>query len=81
MTNHLQNLKARDTINNSIQYAKPNSYWLVSFNKSWGKYLDTPDSSKNEYYQLALTDNKFGLTYGWYEDASDWKTFNQFFVR
>jgi phosphatidylserine decarboxylase precursor len=43
--------------------------------------LDTPDSWKNEYYQLALTDNKFGLTNDWYEDASNWKTFNQFFAR
>jgi len=30
---------------------------------------------------LALTDNKFGLSAGWYEDPSHWKSFNQFFSR
>ncbi|MDO9511057.1 MAG: phosphatidylserine decarboxylase [Bacteroidales bacterium] len=44
-------------------------------------YLDTPNSWKEEYYQLALTDNRFGLSNDWYEDPSNWKTFNQFFSR
>jgi phosphatidylserine decarboxylase precursor len=77
----LAELEGLGYYNNSLQYVKPYSDWLISFNKSWGKYLDTPDSWKNEYYQLALTDNKFGLTNDWYEDASNWKTFNQFFAR
>jgi phosphatidylserine decarboxylase precursor len=64
-----------------LQYVKPYSDWLVSFIKAWGLYLDKPESWKNEYYQLALTDNKFGLSAGWYEDPSHWKSFNQFFAR
>ena len=67
--------------NNSLQYVKPYSDWLVSFIKAWGLYLDTPESWKDEYYQFALTDNKFGLSAGWYEDPSKWKSFNQFFSR
>lgn len=77
----LAELEGQGLYNNSLQYIKPYSDWLVSFNKAWGLYLDTPDSWKDEYYQLALTDNKFGLSAGWYEDPSNWKSFNQFFAR
>ena len=77
----LTELEGLGLYNNSLQYVQPYSDWLVSFNKAWGLYLDTPESWKDEYYQLALTDNKFGLSAGWYEDPSQWKTFNQFFAR
>jgi phosphatidylserine decarboxylase len=77
----LTELEGLGLYNNSLQYIKPYSDWLVRFNKAWGLFLDTPDSWKNEYYQLALTDNKFGLSAGWYEDPSNWKSFNQFFSR
>ncbi len=77
----LAELEGQNLYNNSLQYIKPYSDWLVSFNKAWGLYLDTPDSWNNEYYQLALTDNKFGLSEGWYESPSNWKSFNQFFTR
>jgi phosphatidylserine decarboxylase precursor len=77
----LTELDGQGLYNNSLQYIKPYSDWLVSFNKAWGLYLDKPESWKNEYYQLALTDNKFGLSAGWYEDPSHWKSFNQFFSR
>jgi phosphatidylserine decarboxylase len=77
----LTELEGQGLYNNSLQYVAPYSDWLVSFNKAWGLYLDTPESWKDEYYQLALTDNKFGLSAGWYEDPSKWKTFNQFFAR
>lgn len=77
----LPELEGKGLYNNSLQYIKPYSDWLVSFNKAWGLYLDTPASWKEEYYQFALTDNKFGLSAGWYEDPSNWKTFNQFFAR
>jgi hypothetical protein len=30
---------------------------------------------------MALNDPAFGLQNGWYEDPSNWKTFNQFFAR
>ena len=77
----LTELEGQGLYNNSLQYVAPYKDWLVSFNKAWGLYLDTPESWKNEYYQMALTDNKFGLSAGWYEDPSNWKTFNQFFAR
>jgi phosphatidylserine decarboxylase len=77
----LAELEGQGLYNNSLQYVAPYRDWLVSFNKAWGLYLDTPESWKDEYYQLALTDNKFGLSAGWYEDPSKWKTFNQFFAR
>jgi len=77
----LEELEGQNLYNNSLQYIKPYSDWLVSFNKAWGLFLDTPESWNNEYYQLALTDNKFGLSEGWYESPSNWKSFNQFFTR
>jgi phosphatidylserine decarboxylase len=77
----LAELEGEGFYNNSLQYVTPYSDWLVSFNKAWGLYLDTPESWKEEYYQLALTDNKFGLSAGWYEDPSNWNSFNQFFAR
>jgi len=77
----LTELDGQGLYNSSLQYVKPYSDWLVSFNKAWGLYLDKPESWKNEYYQLALTDNRFGLSDGWYEDPTRWKSFNQFFSR
>ena len=77
----LTELEGQGLYNNSLQYIKPYSDWLVSFNKAWGLYLDTPNSWNDAYYQLARTDDKFGLSAGWYEDPSNWKSFNQFFSR
>ncbi len=77
----LSELEGKGYFNNSLQYAEPFAFWLTSFNKSWGNYLDTEASWNEEYYQTAVNDEKFGLKNGWYEDPSNWKTFNQFFVR
>jgi len=77
----LTELEGLGLYHNSLQYVAPYNDWLVSFIKEWGLYLNTPASWKDEYYQMALTDNKFGLSAGWYEDPSNWKTFNQFFAR
>ena len=77
----LPELEGLGYYNNSLQYVPPYSDWLVSFNKAWGLYLATPGSWKDEYYQLAMTDNKFGLSAGWYEDPSNWTSFNRFFSR
>ena len=77
----LTELEGLGLYHNTLQYVAPYNDWLVSFIKAWGLYLDTPASWKNEYYQLAMTDSKFGLEAGWYEDPSNWKTFNQFFAR
>ncbi|MGE5362913.1 MAG: phosphatidylserine decarboxylase [Bacteroidota bacterium] len=77
----LKELEGQGFYNNSLQYVKPYSDWLVSFVKAWGLYLDSPESWNDEYYKLAMTDSKFGLSAGWYEDPSNWKSFNQFFAR
>ena len=77
----LTELEGKGYFNNSLQYAEPFASWVTSFSISWGKYLDTEDSWNEEYYQMALNDLAFGLQNGWYEDPSNWKTFNQFFAR
>jgi phosphatidylserine decarboxylase len=74
-------LEGKDYYKNTLQYADPMASWLITFSKSWGSYLDTEDSWNAEYYQMALNDQAFGLQNGWYEDGSNWKTFNQFFAR
>jgi phosphatidylserine decarboxylase len=77
----LTELEGKGYFNNSLQYAEPFTSWMKSFSKSWGKYLDTEDSWNEEFYQMALNDPAFGLQNGWYEDPSNWETFNQFFAR
>ena len=77
----LSELEGKGYPNHSLQYVEPYSSWLISFNKAWGNYLDTEDSWNDNYYQIALADDRFGLKNDWYEDPSNWKTFNQFFSR
>jgi phosphatidylserine decarboxylase len=77
----LPELQGKGYFKNTMQYAEPLASWLITFSKSWGKYLDTEDSWNADYYQMALNDPAFGLQNGWYEDGSNWKTFNQFFAR
>ncbi len=77
----LPELEDQDLVNNSLQYYEPFAKWLITFSKSWGSYLDTEDSWNDEYYQMALNDPNFGLQHGWYEDPSNWNTFNEFFFR
>lgn len=74
-------LKGKGYYNNSLQYHEPYRTWLIYFAKQWGRYLSTEASWNDEYYQKALADEKFGLQKGWYEDPSNWKTFNDFFAR
>ena len=77
----LPELQGKGLVNNSLQYYEPFAKWLTTFNKSWGSYLDTEASWNETYYQMALKDPNFGLQHGWYEDPSNWKTFNEFFAR
>ena len=77
----LTELEGKGNFHNSLQYAEPFASWLKTFSKSWGKYLDSEDSWNEEYYQMVFNDPAFGLQNGWYEDPSNWKTFNQFFAR
>lgn len=77
----LPELEDRGYFRNSLQYVEPYNAWLKKFVRSWGTFLDTPASWTPEYLRLALADERFGLSKGWYEDSSRWKTFNQFFTR
>jgi phosphatidylserine decarboxylase precursor len=77
----LPELEGKGYFNNSLQYEEPFCSWLTSFDKGWGHFLDTKESWNANYYQLALSEEKFGLKNDWYEDSSNWKTFNQFFTR
>ena len=77
----LNELNGMGYFNNSLQYSDKMGSWLIDFSKSWGAYLDTEASWNEEYYQMAANDPAFGLQHGWYEDPSNWRTFNEFFAR
>ena len=77
----LDELDGLSLYNNSLQYFEPYRTWLKTFTKAWGAYLDTEDSWNQEYYDIVAKEDTFGISKGWYEDASNWKTFNQFFAR
>ena len=77
----LDELEGRGYFNNSLQYVEPYSSWLKTFVQSWGAFLNTPESWNKEYLRLAQADESFGLNRGWYEDPSQWRTFNEFFAR
>jgi len=77
----LKELEGKGYFNNSLQYHEPYKSWLTSFNKTYGEYMNTEESWNSDYYQMALSDGIFGLQNDWYEEPSNWKTFNQFFAR
>lgn len=77
----LPELEGRGYFRNSLQYVEPYNAWVKTFVRSWGAYLDTPESWSSDYLRLAQADESFGLSRGWYEDPSRWKTFNEFFTR
>lgn len=77
----LEELEGQGLYNNSLQYAEPYRSWLIKFTKEWGEYLSTEESWSEDYYKLAYEDERFGLQEEWYEDPSNWSTFNEFFSR
>lgn len=77
----LDELDGKSLYNNSLQYYEPYRTWLKSFAKAWGAFLDTESSWSQAYYDIVAKEDTFGISKGWYEDASNWKTFNQFFAR
>ncbi len=77
----LDELKDKGFYYPSLQYLEPIASWIKEVVKSWGKFLSTKQSWKEEFYQLALSDEKFGLKKGWYGDKNIWKTYNDFFSR
>ena len=77
----LDELNGQSLYNNSLQYFEPYRSWLKTFAKAWGAYIDSEDSWNQAYYDIVVKEDTFGISKGWYEDASNWKTFNQFFAR
>ena len=77
----LPQLEGKGYAYNSLQYVEPFASWVTKFNIAWRKYLDSKESWNSRYYQMFRNDTLFGLQKGWYEDSSNWKTFNQFFSR
>lgn len=77
----LEQLKGRGYYNNSLQYYEPYSSWITKYCREWGHFLSTYASWSWEFYEIVYSDPRFGLQKGWYEDASHWKSFNDFFSR
>jgi len=77
----LDALKNRGYWYPSLQYEPRIAAWLADYNKAWGEWLSSPDSWKEEYYQLARTDNRFDLDSDRYESPSNWHSWNDFFAR
>ena len=78
----LDELKDReDLYYPSIQYIEPFASWYPKYHDAWGAFLSTEESWKPEYKDVVLSDPMFGLQNGWYEDPSNWHSFNDFFIR
>jgi phosphatidylserine decarboxylase len=77
----LPELQGKGLFRPTLQYYPPFAEWLTTFNNSWRSYLDSEASWNAEDTKLVQSDPAFGLQNGWYEDPSNWKTFNQFFAR
>lgn len=77
----LPELENKGLFKNSIQYYQPFSSWLHNFAIAWGAFLDTEESWNQKTYQGFYNSPRFGLQKGWYEPASNWSTFNEFFSR
>ena len=77
----LDALKDRGYIYPSLQYEPRIAQWLVEYNKAWGKWLSSPDSWNDTYYNLSRTDARFELDTDRYESPSNWHSWNDFFAR
>jgi len=64
-----------------VEFVEPFASWLTTYANSWGSWLSTEESWNDAYYNMVATDPDWGLSKGWYEDCSHWRTFNDFFAR
>jgi len=64
-----------------LQYEPRVAQWLKEYNIAWGEWLSSPESWKEEYYQLALSDPLFELASNRYESPDNWHSWNDFFAR
>lgn len=77
----LEQLDGENFFTSSVQYVKPYNKWLVKYCKSWGTFLSSPESWNKEYEELMMQQEELGMKNGWYEDPSNWHSFNDFFSR
>jgi len=77
----LPELEDKGLFSSSLQYYEPFASWMRDFTVVQGQYMDTEDSWSEEIYQKIYVDPDFGLQTDWYEDPSNWNTFNNFFSK
>ena len=68
----------------ALQYEPRFSVWLRDFANSWGSFLDTTDSWREDTYKNFFNDPNFRLSSGDYvgwDNWQSWNTFNEFFSR
>jgi len=77
----LPELKGKGLFKNSLQYYPPFASWMREFAIARGEFLNSEKSWNAKIYREFYNDPRFGLQKNWYEDPSNWKTWNQFFAR
>ena len=77
----LDALTGKGYIYPSLQYEPRIAAWLKDYNIAWGAFLSSTVSWNEEYYRLALTDNRFELHTDRYESPDNWHSWNDFFAR
>lgn len=77
----LEELKGNNKFYNSVEYLDEISEWLTMYCNEWKEFLESPRSWNEEIYEIFKKEKSFQLEKGWYEDSSNWKSFNDFFSR
>ena len=77
----LEELEERGYYYPTVEFVEPFASWLTTYANSWGSWLSTEESWNDTYYNMVATDPDWGLSKGWYEDGSRWRTYNDFFSR
>ena len=76
----LEELEGKLPFRPSVQFLEPVYRWLKDYNNALQRYMDSGESWKEEYYQNLYKDPTWHLDQGWYEDSSNWHSFNDFFI-
>ena len=77
----LHELEGRGLFYNSLQYVEPVSSWMKRYACEWGRFLSSPDSWNENFLKMVVDEPRFNIDKGWYEDTSNWHSFNDFFSR
>ena len=77
----MDELKGNNKFYNSVEYIDKINKWLIDYCNEWKEFLDSPKSWNEDIHQIFKNEKSFELDKGWFEDSSNWKSFNQFFSR